>query len=152
MDCGKNVVKILLDPIKIPEWLKRRRSEDRSVWQEKGYIIHIIGGTRAGHASFSRSATLGKCCQVELTNSKINKVKLPDIIIFWCLGNSAVLLCDYDPEGDQIYSVKWYKGIYSVQCTECCGEHVLCFNTEFSEDFYSVLYSCYTVKNWTSDY
>ena len=26
------------------------------------------------------------------------------------LGNSAVLECDFDMEGDQIYSVKWYKG------------------------------------------
>jgi hypothetical protein len=25
-------------------------------------------------------------------------------------GNSAELVCDYDPENDQIYSVKWYKG------------------------------------------
>ncbi len=29
-----------------------------------------------------------------------------------CAGNSAELVCDYDPEKDQIYSVKWYKGTY----------------------------------------
>jgi len=25
-------------------------------------------------------------------------------------GDSATLVCDYDLEGDQLYTVKWYKG------------------------------------------
>ena len=25
-------------------------------------------------------------------------------------GGSAVLGCDFDPQGEQVYSVKWYKG------------------------------------------
>jgi hypothetical protein len=28
-----------------------------------------------------------------------------------------MLVCDYDQEGDQIYSVKWYKGIYDFSAT-----------------------------------
>jgi len=27
-------------------------------------------------------------------------------------GETAILICDFDAEGDSLYSVKWYKGNY----------------------------------------